>query len=102
MNEIEYLGAFLIAVLSAARITRLVVIDSFPPSAWLRAKWDDATDESPWNLLLHCSYCFSFWVTGVILGLGWATDYHPAWWFVNAMFAAAYLAAIVVVADVEE
>lgn len=102
MTDLEYLAAFVITVFSAARISRLILIDVFPPSIWLRIKWDEKTDGSPWNELLHCTFCLSPWVSGGILGLGWATNFHPVWWFVNGTLAAAYLAATYVVHDGED
>lgn len=68
------LAAFVLAVLAAGRITRLVIYDAYPPSAWLRAKWDDLTDTPgkrtslhSWNRLLHCPWCFLPWVFLLIL-----------------------------------
>lgn len=102
MSDLEWLAVFAVTVLSSARLTRLVVTDAFPPVAWIRAKWDDLTEPSGWNLLLHCFYCLSFWTTLVILGLGWLSDWHPAWWFINATLGASYLAAVFVVKDGED
>lgn len=99
------IAALLTTILSSARITRLVVHDSFPPTMWLRMKWDDLTDESDWNKLLHCGFCFSYWATVVVGGwlyLTWRFGGETAWtvWFaVNGSLALSYLAAMIVERD---
>lgn len=96
MNYLYWLTFAVVAITSAARITRLITIDAFPPAAWVRAKWDQITNENDWALLFHCPYCMSFWVTIAVIGSGLASHGHPAWWVVNGVFGASYLAAIMV------
>lgn len=103
MSGFEWVAAALIVVLSSARITRLLTFDHFPPIEWVRNKYLDFTDERDslrsWGLLAYCPYCMSFWVTlGVVLA-GYFSDWHEAWWLVNAIFGASYLAAMVMVHD---
>lgn len=104
MTDFEWVAVALVAIASSARITRLLVWDSFAPAAWLRMKWDDATTDKTgkpngWNLLFHCGYCMSFWVTIAVVLSGYFTDWHPIWWLVNACFAGSYLAAILMAND---
>ena len=96
---IVVLTAVIVGVLSAARLTRLVTQDSFPPIVWFRMKWDDWTDGGGWNLLFHCHWCFSTWAV-VPVGLwGWLSDLHWSWWVFNAWMAAGYASAMVVERD---
>ncbi|ALY10551.1 hypothetical protein FDH86_gp016 [Arthrobacter phage Tank] len=94
--------AFIVGSLSAGRITRLLTQDSFPPIAWLRIKWDDKTDGSSWNILFHCHWCMSMWVT-IPIGLwAWLSNLHPSWWVFNAIMAASYVAPMIVERDEKE
>lgn len=99
------IAALFVTVLSSARITRLVVHDAFPPLVWVRIKWDDLTDGSGWNKLLHCIFCFSFWATALVGGwlyLTWKFGGETAWtaWFlINGSLALSYLAAMIVERD---
>jgi hypothetical protein len=97
--------AFIVGSLSAGRITRLITADDFPPIVWFRMKWDDKTggdedtDESPWNKLFHCHWCFSMWAT-VPIGLwAWLSNLHTSWWVFNTIMAAAYVAPMIVERD---
>lgn len=94
-----WLAIALVSVFSAARITRLVTYDAFPPSAWVRAKFDDLTNENDWSLLVHCGYCFSFWATIAVVLSGYFSGWHTAWWLTNSILGGSYLAAIVMAAD---
>jgi hypothetical protein len=100
--EFYWLAVTAVTVMSAARITRLLTFDEFPPMKWIRDRYDDLTGESDWNLLFHCPYCMGFWVAlGVILW-GYLSGFDTAWWLGNGVFAGAYLAAIVMVHDGDE
>lgn len=88
-----------VVIASSARLTRLLTFDSFPPIKWLREKYAGWTDGSDWQLLSYCAYCASFWVTLAVVTWGVLTDWQTAWWFVNGIFAASYLAAILVRKD---
>lgn len=99
MTDLHYFAAAVLATVSAARITRLITWDSFPPMIAIRNLWNRLTENSGWNILFHCPWCMSFWVTLGVLGAGWGSDWHPIWWFVNAAFALSYLAAMIVVRD---
>lgn len=61
--------------LTSYRVTRLLVVDNFPPILWLRTKLtgDDETGERPaswvpWWLeyLVGCYWCVSVWVSGAV------------------------------------
>lgn len=102
MTPFEWIAVAVVSVLSASRITRLVTYDAFPPAVRVRMWWDKVTKDGEWALLFHCAFCASFWITLAVLGAGWASDWHPAWWFVNGVFGASYLAAMVMLRDGDE
>jgi hypothetical protein len=96
--------AALLGIVASARFTRLIVADTFPFSVRLRAWWDGRTrrgqeDESLWNPLLHCPWCFGPWVVIVNAGAGALSEFHPAWWIVNGLFAAFYATSWIVFHD---
>lgn len=97
--EFYYVAAALCGVLSAARITRLMVADDFPPAVWLRIKVDDLTHEGPWSKVVHCGWCFGPYATALVLGTGVLSHLHWAWWLVNGWLAASYLASLIVYWD---
>jgi hypothetical protein len=100
MGEIIVVAAaVIVGILSVARLTRLLTQDTFPPAVWFRMKWDDYTDESGWNTLLHCHWCLAPWLTLPIGLWGWLTDLQTAWWVFNGWLAAAYVASMVVERD---
>lgn len=94
-----YMAAFLVGSLAVARITRMVFHDSFPPMAWVRSKWDEKTEGSQWNDLLHCPFCIAPYVTTVILAWAWFSDFGTAWWLFCVLCAGSYVAAMVVASD---
>lgn len=109
---LEYATATVVGLLSIARLTRLVTQDTFPPVAWLRAKWDQLNEKTVkhqygginvvpggWTDMLHCAYCFSTWATIPVLGWAILSDLSPAWWIINGWLAAAYVAAMIVARD---
>lgn len=91
--------AAVIGILSVARTARLIVWDEYPPSIWLRMKWDDATHESGWNKLLHCQFCLSPYLAAGMLLWFWLAGDHWSWWVVNGVWAGSYLAASFVAYD---
>lgn len=98
-STVEWVFAFVLAVVSAARLTRLLVWDSYPPSARLRAKWDAITNDGPWAVLVHCGYCFGLWSALFIVGWAWLSDLHWTWWLFCGWLTVGYLAAIVMAFD---
>lgn len=101
MSEFEWIAVAVIATLSSARITRLLIFDKFPPIQWIRNKYADKTDGSDWQLLVICPYCMSFWVTAAVLWWGHSSGWDLPWLLTNGVFASSYLAAIVMVHDGE-
>lgn len=94
--------AVVVGVLSVGRLTRLITQDSFPPSVWLRIKWDELTNDGPWSILAHCHWCITVWIT-IPIGLwGWLSNLHWSWWAFNLWLAVAYAAAMVVDRDEAE
>ena len=89
-----------IVVLGSARLTRLLVHETFPPAAYLRAGWDRLTSGSDWNVLGHCHWCLSFWVTVASIGLYLLTFLAVWWawvfWITYAALSMAYIAAWIV------
>lgn len=66
---------FTLVALTSYRLTRLLVVDNFPPILWLRTKLtgDDELDVPPaswvpfWlEYLAGCYWCVSVWVSGAI------------------------------------
>ena len=110
-TEFYWVAVVATTIISAARVTRLATVDKFPPAVWVREKWASLTVDSGWIWLFYCGYCFSFWATlGVILwGLlagvydapanGYDDIAFTAWWIVNGIFAASYLAAVFMAHD---
>ena len=68
-----------IIVLGSARLTRLLVHESFPPAAYVRILWDRVTGDGDWNLALHCHWCLSFWIVLISIGL-YLLTFLAAWW----------------------
>jgi hypothetical protein len=98
-----WLVAIIVLVLAAGRMTRLIYHDDFPPTIWLRTKWDLLTEDSSWNLLLHCPWCLGFWATvgfsswfAVGLAVEWVM---VAWWIVAGMLALGYIVPMIVARD---
>jgi hypothetical protein len=91
--------AVVVWIVASARITRLLTQDSFPPVVWLRMKWDDKTEGNGWNVLFHCHWCMSFWVTAAIGVWGFLSNLHWTWWILNVVLAASYISAFVVERD---
>lgn len=72
--------SILLAVLIVAstyRLTRLLVVDEFPPIAYVR-EWITvrAGEASSLAYLVHCPWCTSVYVGAlVVAGTDWLTDY---------------------------
>lgn len=107
MSNFEWVAAAILSVVTTARITRLIVWDKYPPSVWVRTKWDQITGDSdgqegPWTELVHCGYCAGMYVAPVVVLSGWLSGWHTAWWVVCSCFTAAYLGAITMAFDGED
>lgn len=83
---------FLLLVLTSYRVTRLLVVDNFPPVLWLRTQLtgDDEAGQRPaawvpWWLeyLAGCYWCVSVWVSGLatlVVTLASGLPYPPLVW----------------------
>lgn len=87
--------AAVVAVIGAARLTRLVTYDDYPPAIALRMWWDRVTDDGPWAKLAHCPWCFGPWAFGAAALSFLLTFVYPplawAWWLWWGILAGAYL-----------
>lgn len=100
MNELIYFAVAVgVGILSVGRIARLITQDSFPPAVWLRIKWDSKTEGSAWNILLHCHWCITPWITLPIGAWALLSDLHWSWWLFNGWLAAAYVTSMIVERD---
>lgn len=92
-----------IGIMAAARLTRLIVNDDFPPVLWFRARWNHWTREGTrlehWNKLPHCPWCFGPWATLLVFGIGFASGWHVAWYLFFGWLAAAYVTSWIVFHD---
>jgi hypothetical protein len=99
------IAAVVVGIVAAARFTRLVVADTFPPSVWLRMKFAALTKDGSWSTLVQCPWCFGPYA--VAANLAWAlvvgvTDNDlntKVWWVANGWMAAAYAASWIVYHD---
>lgn len=100
-----WLAAIVVGVFGAARLTRLITHDHYPPAEavrgwWLKRTWDDETNsEGRWGLLATCHWCASPYVFALALLTAWLTDLHWAWWLFWGWLAGSYLTAMVVERD---
>lgn len=107
-HPVALLLAIATGVLGTARFTRLFVYDTFPPAAWVRAKWGQLTahpdgSSGEWTILLGCHFCFGVWAAALCLGLFWLGTVVVwvayAWWWLYGILAVAYLASMIVERD---
>ena len=111
-DPLTLIAAALVGTLAVARAVRLVTSDAYPPMAWLRLRWVNATGSRSalqnWAPLLECPFCFAPYAAAVNLawallaGLSWdglSWSWSSAWWIVNAWAAVSYAAAMIVVRD---
>lgn len=94
-DSIQWAAIAIVGVLSAARISRLVTADAWPPTIWLRIKWDQITHDGPWSKLVHCPFCFAPYAWAGVMAWGLLWDWPTVWWIFNGWLAGAYVAAMV-------
>jgi hypothetical protein len=101
--EFLHVVAALVGIVSAARLTRLLVNDSFPPLVWARMKWDDLTaddgKDGKWTALLHCPWCAAPYISAIILAWAVLSHLHWTWWIFNGWMAGSYAASWIVFHD---
>lgn len=97
--------AVIVGILSAGRLTRLVVNDHWPPIERLRNLWDANSERlGGWWLLLHCPWCFGPWMAGIV-GLWAVIDclldgvIDWPWWAFNGWLAGSYVVSWIVFHD---
>lgn len=95
LEVLRWIAIGVVGILSAARISRLVTVDDWPPTVWLRIKWDTLTRDGAWSNLVHCPYCFAPYSWAFVLAWGIIFDWPTLWWIFNSWLAGAYVAAIV-------
>ena len=100
MTEFEWVAATLVGIMSVARTARLLIYDDFPPMVWLRIRWFALfSDDNPWRKLAECQFCLTPYLSAGMLAWAWASDTNTWWWVINGVWAASYLAAMIVAYD---
>lgn len=117
--EFYWVAVAIVTIVSAARLTRVAVIDTFPPVKFVRDRLFDFLDKTErrraWQPITWCGYCMSSWTTAAVVvwaylagvldnqsafGWGMKDDLSASiWWLVNGTLAASYLAVILVAND---
>ena len=98
-RDVVVAAAASVGVVAAARLTRLVTKDHWPPMSWARRKYVEVTGDSEWSVLAECPFCVAPYV--VAADLAWAvnSELDKKWWLVNGWLAASYAASWIVVRD---
>lgn len=100
MSNFTWVAIAVISVVSAARITRLMTYDIFPPIKWIREKYINAFPEgSDWATLWVCPYCFGMYSAAFVLLWGHLSHWDIYWWLFNGWMAMSYAAAVFMVHD---
>lgn len=92
-------AAAAVGVVAAARATRLVTKDHWPPMAFVRNKYVEKTEGTEWSVLAECPFCVAPYVVAADLAWALQSDLDKKWWVVNGWLAAAYAASWIVVRD---
>lgn len=110
-TEFYWAAVVLTTVLSVARLSRLLVIDKFPPIKHFRDKYEERTDGTGWQWLALCAFCMAPWVALLVMGWGMLAGVYPGveagqgdtakflWWSFNGWMAVSYLAGSYVARD---
>jgi hypothetical protein len=106
-----WLAAIVVGVGGAARFTRLIVHDEWPPTKAIREWWITKTSrvwdngtvvDGPWTKLATCHWCFGPWAMAAVMLSAYFTNFHPAWWLFWGWLAAAYLTSWLVEHDEQD
>lgn len=97
-----HVAATAVGVVSAARLTRLVVADTFPPSVAFRIWFEKVTKDGGWSKLVSCPWCAAPYISGIVLAWAVLSDLHLTWWLFNGWMAGSYAAAYLVFHDEDE
>ena len=99
-------AAAIVAVRSIARTARRLTFDDFPPVVWLRDQvvlsLSRGERRSRWLPLTNCPFCLAPYLSAGMALWVWLSKLDTAWWWINGVWAAAYVAAIVVARDEAE
>ena len=98
-DPLTLIAAAGVGVVAAARATRLVTKDHWPPMAFVRRKYVEATAGTEWSVLAECPFCVAPYVVAADLAWALRSDLDKKWWIANGWFAAAYAASWIVVRD---
>jgi hypothetical protein len=101
MQRDEWLAAAAVPVgiVAAARLTRLVTKDHWPPMSWVRNKYTEMTKGTEWSVLAECPFCVAPYVVAADLAWALKGDLDRNWWLFNGWLAASYAASWIVVRD---
>lgn len=100
MPPYEWHIAVIVGVVSVARTARLLLFDAFPPMVWLRVRiLAMFPEDSSWSKIAECPFCLTPYLAAGMLGWAWLSDLNSWWWVINGVWAASYLAAILVAYD---
>jgi len=88
-----------VGVLGAARLTRLITKDHWPPMSFARRKYVELTEGTEWSVLAECPFCVAPYVVAADLAWAVRSDLGRRWWLVNGWLAASYAASLIVVRD---
>ena len=91
-------AAVVVGVVGVARLTRLLVDDDWPPSAWFRS-WFQRTVPASWAILVTCPFCAAPYFAALALAWAWLTDLHWTFWVFWGWLAGSYVASMIVVRD---
>ncbi len=92
-------AAAAVGVVAAARATRLVTKDHWPPMSFVRRKYTEFTEGTEWSVLAECPFCVAPYVVAADLAWALRSDLDAKWWIANGWFAASYAASLIVVRD---
>jgi hypothetical protein len=92
-------AAAAVGVVGAARLTRLVTKDHWPPMAYVRRKYVELTEGTEWSVLAECPFCVAPYVVAADLAWALKSDLDKSWWVTNGWLAASYAASWIVVRD---
>ena len=88
-----------VGIVAAARLTRLVTKDHWPPMSFVRRKYVQMTDGTEWSVLAECPFCVAPYVVAADLAWAMKSDLGNRWWVFNGWLAASYAASLIVVRD---
>ena len=98
-DELVAAAAVPVGIVAAARLTRLVTKDHWPPMSDLRRMYVELTEGTEWSVLAECPFCVAPYVVAADLAWALKSDLDKPWWVFNGWLAASYAASWIVVRD---